>query len=525
MSFLNPSIIPQSQPLSDAQVPNNGGGFVYKVSDEQRVLRFIILGSDSPTYYCTEQKMTEDNAKEMIRIIKEGVVNVLQLVEATSLQGRAPRQTSTLFLLALLCTYASPAVKSHTYVTIKYICRTGTHLFQFVAFVNEMRGWSDGLRRGVAAFYEDSSASKLVLQILKYRQRHDFTHRDVLRLCHPKIKDKPRNDMLRYAVGREVENKDAFIQLFEKLQESKQEEGINPVLDLISCQNIPWEFLPTWTHKHAELWQQLLPTMGYTAMLRNITKMAHLNLFPHDMDSNVVILCRRLTDENVIKAAKVHPMQIFFALKAYERGIDYRDPTKRWCVIPSILAALNQAFQLSFQTIKPTGKNYLIGIDVSGSMDCACIANSHITAREAAAVLALVIQRTEPNTITMAFSSGFIPFPMFNNDTIQAVVQRTQNLPFSSTDCALPILFANQYGIPIDCFITITDNETNSGRMHPSVALKNYREKYQRNSKNIVIGTTSTGFTVADPVDPHSIDIVGFDSAIPTLIADFVNRE
>ena len=35
---------------------------------------------------------------------------------------------------------------------------------------------------------------------------------------------------------------------------------------------------------------------------------------------------------------------------------------------------------------------------------------------------------------------------------------------------------------------------------------------------------TATDFTIADPTDPGMLDVVGFDSALPTLLTDFSAR-
>jgi 60 kDa SS-A/Ro ribonucleoprotein len=43
-------------------------------------------------------------------------------------------------------------------------------------------------------------------------------------------------------------------------------------------------------------------------------------------------------------------------------------------------------------------------------------------------------------------------------------------------------------------------------------------------ASQIVCGTSTTKFTVADPKDPLQLDIVGFDSAAPQLITDFVRN-
>ena len=51
---------------------NNAGGFVFQVSDEIRVRRFLIMGTAGGTYYVTEQKLTIDNLDALVEIIEKG---------------------------------------------------------------------------------------------------------------------------------------------------------------------------------------------------------------------------------------------------------------------------------------------------------------------------------------------------------------------------------------------------------------------------------------------------------------------
>ena len=69
-----------------------------------------------------------------------------------------------------------------------------------------------------------------------------------------------------------------------------------------------------------------------------------------------------------------------------------------------------------------------------------------------------------------------------------------------------------------------TDNETWFGRVHPAQALADYRRKTDIAAKRIVVGMTSTGFSIADPDDGGMLDVVGFDSAAPAVIADFARQ-
>jgi 60 kDa SS-A/Ro ribonucleoprotein len=89
------------------------------------------------------------------------------------------------------------------------------------------------------------------------------------------------------------------------------------------------------------------------------------------------------------------------------------------------------------------------------------------------------------------------------------------------TDCALPILWASHMGRKYDTFVVYTDNETWAGNVQPMDALRTYRRNINPDARLVVVGMTSTGFTIADPQDAGTMDVVGFDASAPRLIADF----
>ena len=48
-----------------------------------------------------------------------------------------------------------------------------------------------------------------------------------------------------------------------------------------------------------------------------------------------------------------------------------------------------------------------------------------------------------------------------------------------------------------------------------------YRRAINPDAKLIVVGMESNGFTIANPKDPGMLDVVGFDTAAPGIMADF----
>ncbi len=97
------------------------------------------------------------------------------------------------------------------------------------------------------------------------------------------------------------------------------------------------------------------------------------------------------------------------------------------------------------------------------------------------------------------------------------------DMPFSSTDCALPIVEALKRREPVDAFVVYTDSETYMGTIHPQAALEQYRSEMGMESvKLIVVGMTSNCLTIADPKDLNTLNLAGFDTATPRIISDFI---
>ena len=70
----------QSEQARPDQVPNNAGGFTFKVDKWTRALRFLILGTSGGTYYVSEKDHTKDNASAIIKLANEDGEKLVQLI-------------------------------------------------------------------------------------------------------------------------------------------------------------------------------------------------------------------------------------------------------------------------------------------------------------------------------------------------------------------------------------------------------------------------------------------------------------
>lgn len=507
---------PQTEPLDGRQVKNSAGGYVFQVDNWKRLDRFLVLGSSGGTYYVTERKLTLDNLKAVKECVAEdGIRTVARIVEISD-EGRAPKNDPCLIALAYAAAKGDLQTRTAALEALPKVARIGTHLFHFVAFVRQFRGWGRGLRRAVGKWYLDKDPVRLAEQVVKYQQRDGWSHRDILRLRHIQFSGQ-HQDIARWVVKGELS--DGVPRIIRGHVQAQAAKKPVEVASLIRDYGLVRESVPTEFLKDPVVWEALLEKMPLTAMIRNLGNLSKCGLLSPMSDASKLV-CNKLKDQEALTKSRVHPIQILLASCVYGAGRSIKgDGT--WKSVPQVVDALDDAFYLAFKNIQPTGKNFYLALDVSGSMGCGNIAGTFLTPREASAAMALVTARTEENYYIAGFQDRLVEIPITSKTTLKDSVGITSGLRFGATDCAAPMLDALARKIKVDTFVIYTDNETWAGGVHPIKALQEYRQKTGINAKMIVCGMTATEFSIADPTDAGTLDVVGFDSATPQIIADF----
>jgi len=548
---------PQTEPVPGKDmVQGRAGGYIFAVDDWKRLERFLILGSSEPTYYASAKELTVENAQAVVRCMKEDGMEVVSHIVEISEAGRAAKNDAALFALAMCAGMGDAKTKTAALEALPRVARIGTHLFSFLTYVEAFRGWGRGLKNAVAGWYNDKPIDKLSYQVVKYRQRGGWTHRDVLRLAHPK--DEERNSLYAWIVGKEHGELPALVQDFERLQAAASEKDVIAILN--GNRSLSWEMIPTEHLGSAKVWEALLPNLPMTAMIRNLSRMT-MNGLLSPMSSAINVVVDKLTDESALRKARVHPIAVLAALCTYssgQSGFRLRDAWKShqarhgdlnvrtWEPVAQIIDALDSVFYLSFGNVEPTGEKIVLALDVSGSMFGAEIAGiPGLDAAKAAAAMALVTARVEPNHVLVAFSTEMIPVPLSPRQRLDDVVAWMDKTPMGGgTDCAMPMLWAlgkdtrvSRQGwyrksaaykmtgrevVEADAFMILTDSETWHGDIHPFQALQQYRRETGIPAKLVTVGMTSNGFSISDPSDGGMLDCVGFDTATPNVISNFI---
>jgi 60 kDa SS-A/Ro ribonucleoprotein len=453
---------------------------------------------------------------------------------------------TALFALAMAAGLGDVETRRAALDVLPRVARTGTHLFRFAQLVEGFRGWGRSLRRGIGRWYAEQRVGALAYQAVKYRQREGMTHRDLLRLAHPAASIGAGNPTLDVSAEQR--------RLFEWIVRGGDTDGLPRIVEGFACAQaaktaaetaqlvreygLPREALQSEHLTSPVVWEALRHDMPSTALIRNLATMTRIGLLAPGSDATRLV-ASRLGDTERLRRTRLHPISVLAALRTYEAGHGARGRGE-WAPVREIVDALDSAFYAAFAGVEPAGTRLLLALDVSGSMESGQVAGvPGLSPRDASAALALVTAATEPDWQIVGFyagrggwkvgtrrqwyggEDGLTPLAISPRQRLTDAVRAVSGLPFGATDCALPMLYARVRKLEIDTFVIYTDSETWWGDVDPAQALQEYRASSGVDARLVVVGMVASAFSISDPGDPGQLDVVGFDTATPQLIADF----
>lgn len=523
---------PAGRKAAPSQVRNDAGGYVFSVGDEARLHRFLTMGTEGGTFYLSEEKLTKENAAVVFRAAAQAPQMLVKAIVEVSKAGRAPKQKPAIFALAIAASHADDAGRKAALAALPEVCRTTTHLFLFLDYVQQFRGWGRGLRKAVGAWYDKQDIDKLGMQVVKYRQREGWRHIDALRKASDRgphgdyiVFDEAHRLLYNYVAGNGLKARDGgnlpgklpdVVLAYEALQKV---ETLNEVITLVQVPGVTWEMVPDKWINEPGLWSALIEKgIPQGALIRQLPRLTRV--FGNDR-SWTKIVAEQLVDFDRLKGARIHPMQILVAQKTYAAGRSDRG-SSTWVPDRKISEALSDAFYASYGAFTPAGVRTLVGIDCSASMRGARTSGVPLTCVEATAATALVTAATEPSARFVAFDTR-----AWELDGVSAGARLDQVMSYLSsqirggTDVAQPILWAIHNKVVVDSIQLLTDGATWHGTIHPFEAMKLYRERVNPDARLSVVAMTATNHSVVAPWDDKAIDVSGFDAAVPQILADF----
>lgn len=512
------------------QIKNSDNCYVFEADDWKRLDRFLILGSEGGSYYASEKALTIENAEATVRCINENGVKAVERIVEISDSGRAAKNDQAIFALAIAAKLGDEITRKEAYQALPKVCRIPTHLFSFVDYCEGFGGWGRGMRRAVSRWYTQrpKGDEQLAYHLVKYQQRNGWSNRDLLRLCHARPNNEVQDTLFHWVTKGKLPQKvipNSDLNSVVAFELAKGAQSTREIVDLIERYNLTREMIPTNFLKDTRVWEALLQKMPLGALVRNLGNLTKCDLVkPFSQATKDVV--EKLTNKEAISKSRIHPMQLLVALNTYKSGGGARG-SGSWKPVAKVCDAIEVAFYKSFENIEPTGKNHLLCIDTSGSMTW-----SHgqgmaglpgITPRVASAVMAMVTAKTEEENLFISYSDKASEMNITSKWTLHQVIDRLGKYPAFGTNCSAPIEHAIKRDYDVDAIVLYTDSETNNrNARQPVVALEELRQKLGHDVKFIVVGMVANNFSVADPNDSSMLDVVGFDTAAPKIIGEFV---
>lgn len=498
------------------RVQTHNDGVAYKLDPQQQLRRFLILGSEGDTYYASQRELLTTNVEAVRQALDTDFYKAIDEIVDVSDRALAPSNEPALLALAIASSHQNVACRQYALSKLKEVCRTSTHLFHFMAYLSKMRSHGSAVQKAIADWYLSKSPMSLAVQVTKYQQRDGWSHKDMINIAHVKGQTPFQQEMLRWLTygDNEITTDDRVAEYFGAIERAKTAD-VDTLVDLVKEFKLSREVLPTSAMTEKRVWEAMLPTMGYTALIRNLGNMSRLGVIT-DFSDNQKTIVSRITDSENIKNARIHPIDIIKAYYTYRAGHGIQNS---WIPNQGVVDALQAAFYDSFGYVQPTGKKGIIALDVSSSM---CSPNLQgiqgFTPRTASAVMAMVSIRTETEVVLKAFSGELVPIDISKHDSIEAVTQKMANIRFGTTNCSLPIRYALDNNLNIDYFSIYTDSETMG---NPQLSMETYRKRINPDARLVIVAMVSNRLTLSNA--PYALNVSGFDSSTPALISEFVS--
>jgi 60 kDa SS-A/Ro ribonucleoprotein len=544
-----PAATPQAQRADPRQVQNNAGGYVFKTAETTALRRFLTMGTEGGSFNATAPELSRANAARVIRMAEANDTRLIDEIEDISIGGRAPRVNPAIFALAVAASLGDTQYRQAALDRLPLVCRTGSHLLTFAGYAEQFRGWGRALTKAVGKWYTDKDADEVAYQVMKYKQRDGWSQRDLIRLSHFGRAPIPRSHVLLFDYilkgkrtsmwlkGDMPQLLHAYQQVWHRGTTTAQ------IARLIGDYNgtpgtskLTHEMLPSEALASPAVWDALIHTgIPLGTLVKRLGQISRLGILTH-MSNTTPLVCARLTNPEGLAKARIHPVNQLVALRTYAQGHGARS-TDTWPVSQLVCDALDESFYAAYGAVPVTGLRRNVAVDISGSMKHPA-GGLPVSNRELASAAALVTAATEPRHIITAFTHGPYPsywtprngmgsgiseYPISPRMRLDDVMRTADRMQMGGTNCAVPMLEALKHQVPVDVFEIHTDNETWYGGIHPHQALEDYRQGMGIDAKLAVVAYTPTDFTIADPADWRTLDVSGFDQALPQLLADFAS--
>jgi 60 kDa SS-A/Ro ribonucleoprotein len=179
---------------------------------------------------------------------------------------------------------------------------TGRELLRFAAMVDQVRGWGRGLRSAIGDWYLARPVTTIAREVLDPRRSRGWSHRDLIKLAHPRPDSIVRAALFRWIVNGIVPPRDQELRLVHAYEAARTATHSRDIVRLIDEEKLTRAMIPARWLRSAEVWEALVATMPYADLVRNLGRIASLGLLDEGRETAVLIVARLIDRRNAERA-------------------------------------------------------------------------------------------------------------------------------------------------------------------------------------------------------------------------------
>lgn len=533
----------------DVNLPGTGNLPSPELERIARFKHFLRMGHENGCYQPGLKPILIENATCLREMLDDQRgMQALEIALQFRREKVGLRSDTVPFVLAA-CAHNSKdnEAKAAAYAAVPEVCEMPKELFAFVNYSEVLSqvlsspkgtGWGRGQRKQISHWYNNKEPMALAELVTRCVSGSKWTHKDIFKLVHLKAANTGIEAIAKFIMKGWIETKREYetdnctpeirelLKYLKAVHDVKHSTDVQEVAQLIEQHHLSIHHVPTTNYKFKEIWNVIIPHISLEELLQHLPKLAHYG-YLRPKQPLVQKVKDRLDKECENSEMRLYPMDIYLAkLKYEESGKSLTGRPAKNKPIPIITDRLKQLLVTSAKHVAPTGKRFLIAVDVRNPMAHAKIPGcSQLTPNIATALLIWGLWHAEPENVkVVAFGDNdmtsiqLTPHMQFDD-----LITRMKETPIGSRPvfCSTPITWAKEKSIATDVFIVCTDNQTKPGNTPPSTALEDYRTAMKLHAKLVVCAMSSKDFSLASTNDPDMLDIAGFDHFVPRIIHHF----
>ncbi|MBN2025821.1 MAG: TROVE domain-containing protein [Actinobacteria bacterium] len=507
---------------------NYEDGLAYEFSDEKLKLFTIVatalMGEDK--FYRQAHDADSDLIKQIHTVMHEDPKFILQL--AAFSREKLYLRSVPLVLLGEAARNAALYMENDRNIIVDYtprIIKRPDEILEVLAYVSAGSYFGDRGPRGVMLpnalrkGLEKAVHNFDEYQMVKYdRKGGAFTMTDAIRLIHPKPKDDDESVLFSYLAGKDIEEfaQDEIARAMPKFCARQRflgkEKLDKEAVQLMQEAHATWEVAVSKFGNRREVWEAILPTMGYMAVLRNLR-----NMLEAGVDEEM--LASMISDPERVRASKQLPFRFFSAARELsEIGVYVR-----------MQEALAEALEAAALNVQLSDKKTCVAIDFSASMNKELSGRSTLSLKEVGIVMGSIAVKLTGGLVCI-FGSTYNWVPLRPSDSILTNVERLKTLGDSvghATNAYLTLESALQRKLYFDRFILVSDMQCYDSRYGISESIYGQLLEYRNriNPELVLISIDVDGYGTAQVPedDPRSLIVAGWSENVFRLIEAWEN--